>query len=514
MAYDTPVAGLPQRHRQHAAPVGARSRRREFDLVALQRRRLRARGRGQDAVARTSPRSSIPPTTSYAGKELRLKQQYFFVSATLQDVLRRFRKRPRLPWSELPGEGGDPAQRHAPGHRHPRADARPRRRGAARLGRRPGRSPQRVFAYTNHTVLPEALESLADASCSGACCRGTCRSSRRSTAASAGRCARAGADERAALQRTGHRRRRRGQRAHGQPGDRRQPLASTAWPSCTREILHERTVPPTSTSSSRAASTTRPTASRRGAGSLQCNPRPRRAHHRGDRRRLDDRPRRAARARALRRRRVLPRALAASEAREQGRARRLAAAAAIGIDLDPESLFDCQVKRIHEYKRQLLNVLHVLVALPRGSQAGEERRAAHRALRRQGRAGLLHGQADHPADPRRGRRRRRATRRRAAGSASSSCRTTASRWRERIFPACELSEQISTAGTEASGTGNMKAALNGALTIGTLDGANIEIRDAGGRARTSSSSARPPTRCAPPTKAAIARQAGSRATRS
>ena len=152
-----------------------------------------------------------------------------------------------------------------------------------------------------------------------------------------------------------------------------------------------------------------------------------------------------------------------------------------GIVVDPASLFDIQVKRLHEYKRQHLNVLHLITLYNRLERA--RRRAvdaAHGDLRRQGGARLPHGQADHQADQR--------------ASPTSSTATRACRELlkvvflpdfnvkngQHIYPAADLSEQISTAGKEASGTGNMKFAMNGALTIGTLDGANVEIRDAVG----------------------------------
>jgi len=145
--------------------------------------------------------------------------------------------------------------------------------------------------------------------------------------------------------------------------------------------------------------------------------------------------------------------------------------------LDPDTLFDCQVKRIHEYKRQLLNVLRVVALYHRlrdGTAEGEPRRTVIFA----GKAApsyflaklilkLIHVVGDLvAADPVVSERLRIAFVPDYGVSLA-----------ERIFPACELSEQISTAGMEASGTGNMKAALNGAVTIGTLDGANIEIRE-------------------------------------
>jgi starch phosphorylase len=467
MAYDTLVAGF-QTDNVNTLRLWAAKSSREFDLL-----RFNA-GEYVRAVEDKNQSENIskvlyPPDDQYAGKELRLKQQYFFVSATLQDVLRRFRKRPRR-WQELPAKVAVQLN-----DTHPALAIPELMRLLVDAERvdwdQAWALTQQVFAYTNHTILPEALERWPAELLRRLLPRHfeiIEEIDRRFRVAVAVR--QRGGEEAgrkmAILDDTGHVR-----MAH---------LAIVGSHSVNgvarlhTEILTQRTFAGFHAHfPGRFNNKTNGITPRRWL--LKCNPGLARlvseAIGDGWQRDLDEL--------------CGLRAFARDAAyREQWSAAKRQAKAALsrwvrrsqGLDLDPGALFDCHVKRIHEYKRQLLKALHAITLYHRIREGGDD--GVPRVVIFAGKAApgyamakliikLIHavGQMVN-GDP--------ATRGRLAVVFLPNYSVSLA---ERIFPACELSEQISTAGSEASGTGNMKAGLNGALTLGTLDGANVEIRD-------------------------------------
>jgi starch phosphorylase len=469
MAYDFPVPGYGKDTVNNLRLWAAKSTR-EFDLARFNAGEY-VRAVEDKTHTETISQVLYPADDQYAGKELRLKQQYFFVSATLQDVIRRFKKAHRG-WDAFPDKVAFQLNDTHPALAIPELirvlvdHERLEWDDAWSIA-------QRVFAYTNHTILPEALEGWSSHLFGRLLprhlqiveeidrrLREVVRSHHPRDEETVRRLAIV-ADDEARSVRMAHLAIVGSHAVNGVSEVHTQVLTTSVFPA-----FH-------ALFPGRFHNKTNGITPRRWL--LQANPGLARlvteAIGDGWVTDLDQ----LGRLGPLAEDAEFRRRWAAVK-----RANKVALADAVRrqmeMELDPDTLFDCQVKRIHEYKRQLLNVLRVIALFHRireGVAEPEPRRTVIFA----GKAApgyalakliikLIHAASELVNRDPLVRERLRVVFLPNYGVAAA----------ERIFPACELSEQISTAGTEASGTGNMKAALNGALTIGTLDGANIEIR--------------------------------------
>ncbi len=470
MAYDTPVPGYGGKTVNNMRLWAAKSSR-DFDL------RYFNQGNYIEAVADKNDSENLskvlyPDDTTEVGRELRLKQQYFFVSASLQDMLARYRKHADG-WAALPDKIAVQLN-----DTHPSIAVAEMMRLLVDIHKlcwdEAWGLSTRIFSYTNHTLMPEALETWPVAMFESVLPRHL-----------------------QIIYEINHRFLQ--QVMHQYPGDgellRRLSIVDESGVRRLRmshlaiigshtvngvAALHtdlmkrtifadfERITP------GKIINMTNGITPRRWLNQANPGLAALISSHIGkgwitD---LDQLEQLCDLSKDAAFRRKFQAVKQANKARLAGTVKAL-----LGIELNPDSLFDIQIKRIHEYKRQLLNLLHVITLYNRIC-AGTHPDMVPRTVIIAGKAApgyamakqiirLINEVADIINNDQRV-----GDRLKLVFIPNYDVSNA-----ERIVPAADLSEQISTAGTEASGTGNMKLALNGALTIGTLDGANIEIRE-------------------------------------
>ncbi len=472
MAYDLPVPGY-RIDCVNSLRLWAAKSSREFDLAQFNAGAYVASVEDK-TVSENISKVLYPPDAQYAGRELRLKQQHFFTSATIQDVIRRFKKKAGRRWEELPDKVAIQLN-----DTHPTISIPEMMRV---LVDQEGLSwdlawelCQAMFGYTNHTVLPEALEAWSVDLVSKLLPRHWQiieEIDRRHRAAVRSRYP---SDE---------------GRVHKMAiiddGPRTVRMANLAIvgshsvngvAQLHSDIVKNRLFPefhaffPGKFNNKTNGITPR-------RWLAQANPQ------------LSDLITSVVGEhwpRDLELLRELEPMVTDAAFLEKWRAVKLERKQILaawlgrchGFAIDPESIFDVQIKRIHEYKRQLLNLLHVIALYHRITDGID---TTPRTVILAGKAApsyytakliikLAHSIATlirkHPI----------ASKQLQVIFVPNYDVSSA----ELIFPATNLSEQISTAGLEASGTGNMKAVLNGGVIIGTLDGANVEIDQHVGR---------------------------------